>query len=302
MADKYTRKQFQAQYSDDATCLQAVLARRYGSTDVCPHCGVVGKLTRIEGRRAFACKEGCHVYPCAGTVFEKSSTALTDWFYAMYLMTATRNGVSAKELQRQLGVTYKCAWRIGHQLRELMSARDKANNPGQLSGHVEIDETYVGGKVRIRGKAKLEKRKSGPCLDNKTVVMGFVQRSGPFRGFVLPGAKKHSLIPHVLTNVAKGTMINTDTLSAYKGLSKLGYQHESLNHTDDEWARGIHNTNRIEGFWSHLKRGLSSTHVSVSPKHLQKYVNEFAFRYNNRHAPADMFQRMLAQISKPISS
>ena len=139
--DKFTFKQFQAQYPDDAACLDAIMQRRFGGLDCCPSCGVVSKLTRIEGRRAYACKEGCHIYPCAGTEFEHSSTPLTLWFHAMYLMTSTRNGVSAKELQRQLGVTYKCAWRIGHQLRLLMAARDKANNPGPLTGHIEVDET-----------------------------------------------------------------------------------------------------------------------------------------------------------------
>ncbi len=122
MAAKFTFKQFQAQYPDDHECLDSILSRRYAHADACPHCGVIGKLSRIEGRRAYACKQGCHVYPCAGTVFEKSTTALTLWFHAMYLMSATPNGVSAKELQRQLGVTYKCAWRIGHQLRTLMGA------------------------------------------------------------------------------------------------------------------------------------------------------------------------------------
>lgn len=294
---KYTFKQFQIQFPDDDACLDAVLARRYGNTEHCPNCGVESKLTRIQGRRAYACKEGCHVYPCVGTPFEHSSTPLTLWFHAMYLLTATRNGVSAKELQRQLGVTYKCAWRIGHQLRGLMAARAASQNPEPMTGHVEIDETYVGGKARLRGKSELRKRWSGPHLENKTVVMGFVQRSGPFRGFVLPDAKKHHLIPRIIRTVAKGTMINTDTLSAYKGLSKLGYQHESLNHTAEEWARGIHNTNRIEGFWSHLKRGLSSTHSSVSKQHMQNYVDEFTFRYNHRKEPAEMFQRLLAQIS-----
>jgi transposase len=113
---KFTFAQFKAQFPDNDACLQAIFDRRYEKRDVCPKCGVVGKLTKIDGRRAFACKEGCHTYPCAGTIFEHSHTAY-DWFHAMYLMTATRNGVSAKELQRQLGVTYKCAWRIGHQLR-----------------------------------------------------------------------------------------------------------------------------------------------------------------------------------------
>ena len=212
----------------------------------------------------------------------------------MYLLTATRNGVAAKELQRQLGVTYKCAWRIGHQLRILMSARDKANTPDKLSGHVEIDETHVGGKTKT-GKRR------GPQLDKKTCVMGIVERGGAFKGHVVQDAKKTSLLPLVVQHVAPGTMINTDTNAAYKTLKKLGYQHETLNHMQEEWARGIHHTNRIEGFWSHLKPGISSTHVWVSRKHMQKYVNEFAFRYNNRHQPAEMFARLLAQVSKPTS-
>ena len=117
----------QTQYPDDDACLRAIFARKFGETKHCPSCGVESKLVKIEGRRAFACQEGCHIYPCAGTVFEKSRTKLTLWFHAMYLMTATRNGVSAKELQRQLGVTYKCAHRMGHQIRELMAAWDFGN-------------------------------------------------------------------------------------------------------------------------------------------------------------------------------
>lgn len=286
---KFTFAQFQAAYPDDDACLRAILTRRYGAADVCPHCGVVGKLTRIEGRRAFACKEGCHVYPCAGTVFEHSSTPLTKWFHAMYLMTATRNGVAAKELERQLGVTYKCAWRIGHQLRELMAARDKATTPPQLSGHVEIDETYVGGR---------HKGKNAPRSAGKTVVMGLVQRGGAFKGHVVPDARKVTLFPHILKDVAFGATVSTDTLQAYKKLGDHGYTHGAVNHEIFEWVKGEFGTNRIEGFWSHLKNGIRSTHIHVSPQHLQKYVDEFACRYNNRHDPAEMFHRVLAQISK----
>lgn len=295
MTAKFTRKQFQAQYPDDAACLQAILQRRYGNAEACPNCGVVGKLTRIEGRRAFACKEGCHIYPCAGTIFEHSSTPLTDWFYAMYLMTATRNGVSAKELQRQLGVTYKCAWRIGHQLRILMTARDKASNPGQLSGHVEIDEAYIGGKKRGR-------RGKGDYLKNKTTVLGMAQRDGQLRGQVIPNEQRVSVLPVIQQHVEKRATISTDENRIYMVLPSMGYEHGTVNHLYKQWRDGIHCTNTIEGFWSHLKRGIKSTHASVSRQHLQKYVNEFAFRYNNREAPADMFHRMLAQVSKPISS
>jgi transposase len=294
---KFTIVQFKAEYPDDAACLLAILKRRYpwmDATPACPNCGVVGKLTRIEGRRAFACKEGCHIYPCAGTVFEHSSTPLTLWFQAMYLMTSTRNGVAAKELERQLGVTYKCAWRIGHQLRELMAARDKATTPTQLSGHVEIDETYVGGKRR-------KVHRSDAPGEGKTVVMGLVQRGGAFKGHVVPDNRKPTLLTHILKDVAFGTTVSTDTLAAYKKLGQHGFKHKAVRHERYEWVKGIYSTNRVEGFWSHLKNGIASTHIHVSPQHMQKYVNEFAYRYNNRHEPAEMFRRMLAQISKATS-
>lgn len=222
MAEKYTFKQFQAQYPTDDACLDAILQRRYGAADVCPHCGVVGKLTRIAGRRAYACKEGCHIYPCAGTVFEKSSTALTLWFHAMYLMTSTRNGVSAKELERQLGVTYKCAWRIGHQLRELMAARDAANNPGPLSGEVEMDETYIGGKLKLPPKV----RGKGAYLKNKTTVFGMVERGGILRSKVVPNEQKRTLLPIIQANVTADATLFTDTHRSYRTLTKLGFKHE----------------------------------------------------------------------------
>jgi transposase-like protein len=297
MAAKFTFKQFQAQYPDDDACLDSILQRRYQNIDACPHCGVVGKLTRITGRRAYACKAGCHIYPCAGTVFEKSTTSLSLWFHAMYLFTSTRNGVSAKELQRQLGVTYKCAWRIGHQLRLLLAARDDANNPGPLSGHVEMDEAYIGGRIRkFTGYGK------GEYLKNKSTVFGMVERGGALRSQVVENDRKETLMPIVEANVEKGATVSTDRSRSYLRLKKLGYKHGRVNHDASEWKRGIYSTNTIEGFWSHLKRGIKSTHASVSRKHLQKYVDEFAFRYNNRDEPAEMFGRVLAQISKPTTS
>ena len=291
---KYTFKQFQSQYKDDNACLDSILARRYGSAEACPHCGVVGKLARIQGRRAYACKEGCHTYPCAGTIFEHSSTPLTLWFHAMYLMTATRNGVSAKELQRQLGVTYKCAWRIGHQLRLLMAGRNESNTPMPMTGHVEVDETYVGG-IRKGGKR-------GRGAEGKTIVFAMLQREGNIKGQVVPNVKRNTLRPIIGANVAQGSIVSSDELRTYRKLSEQGYQHGMVNHSAEQYVNGIHHVNGVEGFWSHLKRGISSTHVSVSGKHLQKYVEEFSFRYNNRQAPADMFARMLAQVSKPTSS
>ncbi|MGH8747242.1 MAG: IS1595 family transposase, partial [Burkholderiales bacterium] len=189
MATKYTFAQFKAQYPDDDACLQAIFNRRHSERPACTGCGVSpAKFHKITGRRAYACQDcGYHDYPCAGTIFEHSSTSLMLWFHAMYLMTATRNGVSAKELQRQLGVTYKCAWRIGHQLRELMAARAKAQNPGPLTGHVEADETFVGGRVK---GAKLRPQ----YMVNKTIVFGVVQRGGTLRGQVVPDQSRASLV------------------------------------------------------------------------------------------------------------
>lgn len=220
MAKKYTRNQFQAQYPDDGACLQAMLQRRYGKAESCPHCGIVGKLTRIEGRRAFACKEGCHIYPCAETVFEHSPTPLTDWFYAMYLMTATRNGVSAKELQRQLDVTYKCAWRIGHQLRGLMAARNETNPP--MSGHVELHETYVG--ARSKGG------KRGRGAGKKTIVFGILERKSNVRGKVVPDVWRDTLESLVERKVFSGKIISTDELGSYRHISRLGYIHGKVSH------------------------------------------------------------------------
>ena len=296
-ADKFTFAQYKAQYPDNDACLQAIMERRYGKAEACPECGVVGKLTKITGRRAYACKEGCHIYPCAGTIFEHSSTELSLWFHAMYLLTATRNGVSAKELERQLGVTYKCAWRIGHQLRILMDARAKAAIPGgQLSSHVEVDETFVGGR-----KSRTQMRRHGDKAQ-KAVVMGIVQRGGPLVGKVVKSTAAINLIPEVMENVAPGTKVSTDEWRPYKHLSGLGYNHARVNHGAGEYVRGDVHTNTLEGFWSHLKRGIRSTHVAVSKQHLQKYVNEFAFRFNNRDNPADMFNRLVKQVSRAEAS
>ena len=179
MAHKYTFAQFKKQFPDDDACLLAIFRRRYGGKPTCPGCGVYeSKFSRIAGRRAFACQWcGHHVYPCAGTEFEHSSTSLSLWFHAIYLMTSMRNGVSGKELQRTLGVTYKCAWRIGHQLRLLMAARAESQTPSPMSGHIEVDETYVGGKhPGTRGRG----------AKGKTIVFGMLERGGAIKAQVVP--------------------------------------------------------------------------------------------------------------------
>jgi transposase len=165
---KYTFKEFQAEYPDDAACLDRIMQEQYGGTEcTCPGCGSASKFHRITKRRAYACQLcGHHIYPCVGTPFEKSRTNLTKWFFAMYLMTSTRHGVAAKELERQIGCTYKTAWRMAHELRKLMAIAD---DQGPLSGHVEMDETLVGGY-----QSRDDRRAKG---SNKTIIFGMVERA-----------------------------------------------------------------------------------------------------------------------------
>lgn len=199
-------------------------------------------------------------------------------------------GVSAKELQRQLGVTYKCAWRIGQQLRDLMGANGSTNGT-PMSGAVEVDETFVGGR-----KSRTEMRRHGDKAD-KAIVLGIAQRGGPLLGKVVASTGKMDLIPPIMENVAPGTHIHSDEWTVYKRyLNVLGYKHSFVAHKMDEFVRGDTHTNTLEGFWSHLKRGIRSTHVAVSKKHLQRYVDEFAFRFNNRDNPAEMFNRLLSSV------
>jgi transposase-like protein len=294
---KYTFKQFQTQYPTDDACLEAIMARKFGNNPTCPGCGVVDtKFFRVTGRRSFACQWcGHHVYPCAGTPFEKSSTPLTLWFHAMYLMTATRNGVSAKELERQLGVTYKTAWRIGHELRKLMGGKNDTNPP--MSGHVELDETYVGGKEKNKHANKRTKGTQGAgSAKTKAIVFGALERDGNINCQVVTDTTRKTLEPIIQATVTKGATISTDEMVSYKQLPRLGYNHGTVQHGAEQYVNGIHHINGTEGFWKHLKCGIISTHIHVSRQHLQKYVNEFSFRYNNRHDPAGMFNHLMASL------
>jgi transposase len=287
---KYTFKEFQAEYPDDAACLAKLMEINFGGTHIhCPGCSVLAHFHPMGKRRAFACQEcGHHVYPCAETIFHKSSTKLTIWFFAMYLMTSTRHGVAAKEIQRQTGVTYKCAWRICHELRKLMA---NADFDGPMSGHVEIDETHVGGRQKAQAR-----RKQG---SNKTVVMGIVERDGRLRAGPIPNTSRSTLEEKVTQNVVDGSTVTTDEWFGYSKLADHGYVHGTVNHHDKEYVRGIHHTNTLEGHWSLFKRAVSGTHVHISSKHMWKYVAEFSYRRNFRHSHQTMFNRLVASFSLP---
>ena len=287
---RYTFKQFQAKFPNDAACLARIMEIKHGGTELsCPGCGADSKFHRISKRRGFACQHcGHHIFPCAGTIFEKSRTPLTSWFFTMYLMTSTRHGVAAKEIERQIGCTYKTAWRMCHEIRKLMS---QADNNDPLSGHVEIDETLIGG--RKKGG------KRGRGAPGKTVVFGMVERDGDVRAGPVPNVQRVTLQPVIYANVQRGSVVSTDELATYSNLRKAPYLHGRVNHSAGEYVRGIHHVNSMEGYWSRLKNSIRGTHVHVSGRHLSKYVAEFSFRYNMRKDPSLMFDRLLGAVALP---
>jgi transposase len=239
----FSVREFFAEFPDDDVCLKRVMEVRYGLRHVCDACGKEASFHKISGRHAFSCSLcGNHVYPCAGTIFQDSHTALQSWFYAIYLFIATRHGVSGKELQRTLGVTYKTAWRIGQQIRTLMGSTDEFE---MLKGHVELDEAYVGGH---------RPGKRGRGAEGKTIVMGMAERGGKIAAQVIPDIKKETLRGVVLQNVEKGSIVSTDELMSYGLLEGDGYKHGSVKHGAKEWSYydyqhdAVHNTNRVEAF------------------------------------------------------
>jgi transposase-like protein len=282
---KFTIKDFRKKYPDNDSCLNELMKLRFGTLSVCPECEKNTKFHRASKKRqCFECQWcGYQVYPMKGTIFEKTTTPLSDWFYVIYLMTATRSGVSAKEVERQLGVTYKCAWRMCHQIRLLMGG----NGDRKLNGHVEADETYNGG---------VRKGKRGRGAEGKTPVFGMVEREGEIRAEVVENVRTVTLMPVLERHVEKGTYVSTDELSSYNKLANNGYDHGTVNHSAKQYVNGIDHTNTIEGFWSRLKLSIRGTHVHVSAKHLQKYVDEFAFRYNNRDNASAMFDVVLSGV------
>jgi transposase len=281
---RYSFKEFEGDFPSDAACLSFLFQKRFPEGPTCPKCGRVGRYSAVVARRSYACVCGHQVYPTAGTVFHKSPTSLKTWFFAMYLMTASKNGVSAMELMRQTGVTYKCAWRMAHQIRKLMGA---AAGTGPLKGIVEADETYNG--PTIKGKRGLAGKKP---------IIGLLQRGGDVRATVAEDASRSTVLPNIKKNVAEGSLICTDEWSPYNPLCRMGYLHKRVVHSQREYARGIAHVNSLEGFWSQVKRSIHGTFHHVSRKHLQKYVDEFSYRYNRRKAEAPIFSLLWSELGR----
>ena len=292
MPRKLSIHRFLQRFPTDDVCLERVMEVRFGLRHTCKACGADSTFHRLAKRPAYSCARcGHYVYPCAGTILQDTRTPLQSWFYAIYLFVTTRHGVSGKELERTLGVTYKTAYRMGQQISRLMA---KANGFEMLVGHVELDEAYVGGR-RSGGKR-------GRGAPGKTIVMGMAERGGRKATAVIPDIRKDTLRGVTLENVEPGSTVSTDELMSYGLLTGDGYEHGVVKHGAKEFAYydyrtgANHHTNTVESFWKLFKASVRSTHIHVSSKHMQKYLDEFTFRSNHRAMVNGMFDLLIAAI------
>jgi len=287
MNNKFSLRQYKRKYGTHELCLEAIKQLRFPKDTVCPKCADKTVFYHVTGRSSYACKLcGWHVYPLVGTIFDHSSTPLDLWFFAMYLMVQTRAGVSAKQLERMLGVTYKTAWRMFKQIRLLM-----AQGGSMLDGIVEIDETYIGGSSRNHRKDWLN------GVERKEVVMGMVSRDGKAYAKHIPNNGKWTLLAQIKQNVSPSARVITDEWGGYIHLPKYGYRHDFVKHKETYVVGDIY-TQNVENLWSQIKRGITGVYRVVSKKYLQAYIDEYTWRYNNRGYNGGMFDQLLRQVTE----
>ncbi len=292
----YSLMEFVREFPDDDACLEWLWRASYapdGDTTHCPKCNRERKFHRVNGRPSYDCDTcGYHLHPTAGTIFHKSSTSLHLWFYAMYVMASTRCGVSAKQLERELGVTYKTAWRMFNLIRNQLMEQD-GDEP--LSGEVELDETFIGGKPRLAEKRRIAREHHSRYRDmtRKAVVFGAVERGGRIRASVVPNSRASSILPLAREYVLPESLIYTDEYYAYGQLGRTGYQHRRIRHSAHVYVEGDVHTQTIDGFFGLVKNAIRGVHHGVSHKWLQGYLNEYAWRWNRRGDGNTMFRDLL---------
>lgn len=288
MNKKFSINDFLKRYPNDEACLKELYDNRYPQGVMCVKCKKPRTYYPLKGRTTFNCGFcNSQVSPLTDTIFEKSALSLKLWFYAIFLMIKTKSGISAKQLEIELGVSYKTAHRMFKLIRTLM-----AEEHTMLDGIVEIDETFVGG----RGKNRAKEWHGG--VEEKEVVWGAVERKGKAVLKHVPDTGKYTLIKEIKDNISPTAHIMSDELMAYKHLYDFGYyNHHSVNHSMQEYGRGLVHNNTIEGVWSQFKRGITGVYRHVSKEYLQQYVNEYAFRYNYRNLENGMFDLLLNRVS-----
>ncbi len=292
---KFTLKDFQQMFPSDDVCLEYIRSRKYPERIDCPQCKNNALFHRVGGRKSYACDRcGYQISPAANTVFDHSPTPLTLWFYVIYLMAQTRGGISAKQIQRETGVTYKTAWRMCKEVRDILS-----EDFDPFTGIVEADEAYFGGEERNKHANRRTAHSGGRSLKTKTAVFGIANRGGKLEVRTVKNTSSDTILPIVWANVKKGAEVHTDEYGTYNLLPLMGYTHGVVRHADKIYVDGDVHTNTIEGFWSQAKNGIRGVYHAVSSKYLQHYLDEYAFRYNHRKDVTPMF---LSFLSRSISS
>jgi transposase-like protein len=269
-------------FSDPDRCVAFMVSIRWADGVVCPHCGSRAHYY-LTTRRIWKCK-GCKKQFSAkvGTVMEESPLGLDVWFTAMWLLANAKNGISSHELHRALGITQKSAWFVLHRIRLALSA---GSFEKKLVGVVEADETYIGGRISNMHKDKKEKMPKGRGTVGKAIVMGILERGtegklSSVRAKVIQDIRRETLHGEVRENVNEGSSIFTDSLASYQGL-EAEYVHQFVDHAV-QYVDGIVHTNGLENFWSLLKRTVRGTYTHIDPDHLFRYLDEQAYRFNNR--------------------
>jgi transposase-like protein len=276
-------------FADEANAHAAFVEMRWPEGVICPHCGsarvgdlsesvVTSKRTGKQSvRRIWNCKD-CKAQFTAkvGTIFEDSPLPLSKWLPAVWMICNAKNGISSYELHRALGVTQKSAWFMLHRIRESMRSAPVA----KLSGDVEVDETYIGGRARFMHKSRNEKRGHGTGYVGKQIVMGLLERDGKVVVKHLPKNRRKELHGEIVANVAKGSTVHTDALMSYEKMPS-DFVHQAIDHAV-AYVQGNVHTNGMENFWCLLKRTLKGTYVSVAPYHLHRYLDEQTTRFNER--------------------
>lgn len=283
------------EFPDEDACFNAFVSMR---TYPCT-CGKEHKY-RIKGTRLLSCACGHQISPFTGTILEKSRTPLKTWFYAIYLFSQSTHGVSAAELQRQLGVTQKTAWRMGHQIRKLMAEDNQVNtisnrDKEKLKGIVEADEAYFGGN----SKNDIRKKNTGRGT-SKAAIFGMVERGGRVKARKVDDVTSNTLMEMIAFNIKAGSKLMTDEFSGYRWAIRHGLFHHRVQHGKRHYGyrKGSLkvNTNTVESFWALFKGGVRGTHRFISRKYLQYYLDERVFHYNHRHERKRLFRILLERL------
>lgn len=269
--------ELQKYFSNENICWDYLEQLRWNGKIICPFCKSE-KHYKFKNSRTYKCVDCKKKFNAKiGTIFENTKIPLSKWFLSIYIATSHKKGISSLQLSKDIGVTQKTAWFILHRIREML----KVKAPYMLNGMVEVDEVYIGGLEKNKHS---EQRKNISGYTDKTMVFGVLEREGNVWTTMVKGVSGEALKPIIRKTIDKSSVVVSDGFGAYYGLDKEYKKHVVINHAKDEWSKGEYHTNSIEGFWSQLKRGIYGIYHHASPKHLQRYCDEFAFRYNTRKA------------------